>query len=97
MDRAMEQVLWAVTIWGLWSCWLVCQFMRAPALLTQTAAALLVLELLALGVRWFDCDAGGCGDCARAAGSVATFDVPGLAALLVAAATLHAWRRSAGR
>jgi hypothetical protein len=97
MMGAVEPVLWAVTIWGLWSCWLLCQFVGAPPLLTQTAAALLVLELVALGVRWFDCDAGGCGPGARAAGSVATIDVPGLAVLLVGAATLHAWRRAAGR
>jgi hypothetical protein len=93
----VEEVLWAVTIWGLWSCWLLCQFVRAPTLLTHTAAGLLVLELVALGVRWFDCDSGGCSTGARAAGSVATIDVPGLAALLVGVAALHAWRRAAGR
>jgi hypothetical protein len=93
----MEELLWAITIWCLWSCWLLCQYVRAPALLTNTACALLLLELLALGVRWFDCDSGGCGPGAQAASSVATIDVPGLAGLLVAAAALHAWRRSAGR
>ena len=93
----VDQVLWAITVWGLWSCWLICQFVRAPTLLTRTAAGLLLLELVALGVHSFDCDAGGCSAGARAAGSVATIDVPGLAVLLVGVAALHAWRRAAGR
>jgi hypothetical protein len=91
-------VLWAATIWGLWSCWLVCQFVHAPALLTRSAAWLLVAELVALAVRSFSgCGEGACGPGARAATSVATIDVPALGALLIAVATLHAWRRTADR
>jgi hypothetical protein len=91
-------LLWAITIWGLWSCWLVCQLVHAPTLLTRSAVTLLVLELAALAVRSFSgCDAGACGAGARAASSVATIDVPGLSALLVAAAVAHAWRRAADR
>ena len=90
-------VLWGATIWCLWSCWLLCQYVHAPALLTRGAAGLLVAEFLALLVRSFGCGEGDCGIGARAAGSVATVDVPVLAALLVAAATVHAWRRAAGR
>jgi hypothetical protein len=90
-------LVWASTIWCLWSCWLVCQYVRAPMLLTRSAASLLVAELLALLVRSFGCDSGTCNIGARAAGSVATIDVPALAALLIAAATLHAWRRTVDR
>lgn len=89
--------MWGATIWALWSCWLICQYVRAPMLLTRSAAGLLAAEFLALLVRSFGCDQGECGLGARAAGSVATIDVPALAALLVAAATVHAWRRAAGR
>ena len=89
--------MWGGTIWTLWSCWLVCQYAHAPLLFTRGAAALLGAEFAALLVRSFGCGDAGCGIGARAAGSVATIDVPALAALLVAAAVVHAWRRAAGR
>jgi hypothetical protein len=91
------ELMWASTIWCLWSCWLVCQYVRAPTLLTRAAAALLVVELVALLVRSFGCDQGACNLGARAAGSVATIDVPALAALLIAAATVRAWRQAVDR
>ena len=89
------ELVWGATIWGLWSCWLLCQLLGAPTLLTRSAAGLLLAELLALAVRSFGCTYGACSVGARAAGSVATLDVPALGCVLVLAATLHAWRRAA--
>jgi hypothetical protein len=85
----------AATIWVLWSGWLLAQHLGAPAPLTRSAAGLLVAELAVLAVHSFGCGEEGCGAAAQAAGDAATYDVPGLAGLLVAAGTAYAWRRSA--
>ena len=87
-------IVWSVTIWVLWSCWLVCQLARAPVIWTRAAIVLLAAELVALAGHWYGCEQGGCGPAANAARSVATFDVPALALLLTALAALTAWRRS---
>jgi hypothetical protein len=84
-----------VTIWGLWSCWLVAQHARAPALLTRSAATLLVAELVALAAHSFGCGHNGCNQTADLAGGAATYDIPALSATLVVLATSYAWRRAA--
>jgi hypothetical protein len=84
-----------VTIWGLWSCWLVAQYLHAPALLTRSAAVLLVAELVALAAHSFGCGDNGCTRTADLAGAEATYDIPALGATLVALATGYAWRRAA--
>lgn len=89
----MEPV-WGGTLWALSSCWLLCQYLRAPALITRVAAGLLVAELVLLGVHSYDCDDGGCGPVGRVAGSGATVDLPALSAVVIALATLRAWRRA---
>ena len=89
------ELLWTATIWTLWSCWLICQYLRAPAPLTGSAAALLVAELVALAIHWFGCADAGCGAAAQAARSVASLDIPVLAGVLVAASLWHGWRRAA--
>jgi hypothetical protein len=83
------------TIWGLWSCWLVAQHLRAPALLTRSAAALLAAELVALAIHSFGCGDNGCSQGADVAGAAATYDLPALGATLVVLATTYAWRRAA--
>jgi hypothetical protein len=88
------QLVWAATLWGLWSCWLLAQHMGAPAMITRASAGLLGAELIALAVHSFDCSAGGCGPAGLAAGSAASLDVPVLAVLLVAAAVGREWRRA---
>jgi hypothetical protein len=88
------ELVWAATLWGLWSCWLLAQHMGAPAPITRASAGLLVLELVALGVHSFDCDDGGCGPGGRVAGTAAGVDVPLLAVVLVALAIGRAWRRA---
>jgi hypothetical protein len=88
------ELVWAATLWGLWSCWLLAQHMGAPAGITRANAGLLVVELVALGVHSFDCDSGGCGAAGQAAGTAASIDVPGLAVVFVALATGRAWRRA---
>jgi hypothetical protein len=90
-------LLWAITVWCLWSCWLLCQYVHAPLVLTRSAAALLAAELLALLVHSMGCDQGACGVGAKAAGSVASIDVPALAALLFAGAVAYAWRHTVDR
>lgn len=90
-------LLWAITIWCLWSCWLICQYAHAPLLLTRSAAVLLAAEFVALLVRSMGCGQTACDTGARAAGSVASIDVPVLAGVLFGTAVLHAWRHAAGR
>jgi hypothetical protein len=88
------ELVWAATLWGLWSCWLLAQHMGAPAGITRANAALIVVELVALGVHSFGCDDGGCGPAGHAAGTAATVDVPLLALVFVALAIASAWRHA---
>ena len=93
----MVALLWAITVWCLWSCWLLCQYVRAPLLLTRSAAGLLAAEMVALLVRTMGCGQGACDPGARVAGSVASIDVPTLAGVLFAGAVLYAWRHAVDR
>jgi hypothetical protein len=88
------ELVWAATLWGLWSCWLLAQHMGAPAVVTRANAGLLVVELVALGVHSFDCDDGGCGPAGLAAGTAASVDIPLLAVVFAALAIGRAWRRA---
>jgi hypothetical protein len=90
---AME-LIWAATLWGLWSSWLLAQHLGAPAGITRASAGLFVAELVALAVHSFDCGQGGCGPGGRVAGTAAGVDVPLLAVVLVALAIGRAWRRA---
>jgi hypothetical protein len=89
------RLVWVLTVWILWSCWLIAQYVRAPSLITRAAAGLLVAELLALAVRSFGCGTTGCTPAASAAGSMATFDLPTLSVLWIALGVMTARRRRA--
>jgi hypothetical protein len=88
---AMELV-WAATLWGLWSCWLVSQHVDVPRSVTRVSAGLLATELVTLAVHSFGCGDGGCGPAGQAAGTAASLDVPVLSALFVAVTISQAWR-----
>ena len=90
---AMELV-WGATLWALWSCWLLCQHLGAPAQLTRASAGLLVAELVLLAVHSYDCETGGCSAAGRVAGSAVTIDLPALTVFLIGLATVSAWHRS---
>jgi hypothetical protein len=86
------ELVWAATLWGLWSCWLVSQHMDVPSFVTRVSAGLLAAELLMLALHSFDCSDAGCGPAGQAAGTGAGFDVPALSALFVVVTISHAWR-----
>ena len=89
------ELVWALTLWGLWSFWLLAQHLRAPAAVTRVGAGLLVGELVALALHSFDCADAGCGPVGRAAGTAASVDVPLLAVVFVVLAVGQAWWRAA--
>jgi hypothetical protein len=93
-DHGIVEPVWAATIWGLWSCWLLVQRTKAAPALARLSAALLVAELVALAVHSYGCGHGRCGPAATAAGSAASIDLPALAALFVAGIVAREWRRA---
>ena len=86
-------LVWAATIWGLWSCWLLAQYTQRVAV-TRGSGVLLVAELLALAVHSYGCAEGGCSAAAATADSAASIDVPVLALVLVSVAVAREWRRA---
>jgi hypothetical protein len=92
MDRVV--IVWAATLWGLWSCWLVAQNVGAPAAITRVSAGLLAAELAALAVHSFGCDVHGCGVAGTAAGTASSVDVPVLAGLFAAIVFAREFRRA---
>jgi hypothetical protein len=86
------ELVWASTLWALWSCWLVSQHMDVPRAVTRVSAGLLAAELVMLALHTFDCGEDGCGPAGHAAGAAASVDVPALSALFVALALGQAWR-----
>jgi hypothetical protein len=86
------ELVWAATLWELWSCWLVSQHVDVPRFVTRVSAGLLAAELLMLALHSFDCTDGGCGPAGQAAGTAASYDVPVLSTLFVGAAISQAWR-----
>ena len=73
----------AATLWSLFSLWLTAPLIALPRLLRQTAAALLIAELLLLFFFSYGtegCDDDACAPFAQAAGMAARTDVPLLTA-----------------
>ena len=89
------EVIATVTIWGMFSCFLLFPRLGLPAVWHRTAMALLVGELVALGAWSY----GSPGEPASEAGrSAAAIDIPLLALVLIVLAVasgLRAWRRRA--
>jgi hypothetical protein len=87
-------IVWGVTLWILWSCWLLAQFMGAPAAITRVSGALLVAELLMLAVHSFGCGDRGCAAAGTVAGDAASLDIPALALVCLTIAIAREWRRA---
>jgi len=85
----------ALTLWTLFSLWIMAPLIALPRLLRRTTAALLIAELLALFVFSYgteDCADPSCAPVARAAGLAARADVPALS-LAFFAVTVYALAR----
>ena len=73
----------AITIWTMFSLWLIVPLARLPDVVARVAAVLVGAELLALFAWSFGtegCEDPGCAPLARAAGTAARADIPALAA-----------------
>jgi hypothetical protein len=85
----------ALTLWSLFSLWIMAPLIALPRLLRRTTAALLIAELLALFVFSYgteDCADPSCAPVARAAGLAARADLPALS-LAFFAVTVYALAR----
>jgi hypothetical protein len=82
----------ALTVWILFSLWLIAPLLRLPPTLGRVAATLLWAELTALLVYSYGtegCDEATCAPVARAAGIAARTDVPILTAAVIAIASVQ--------
>ena len=85
----------AITLWLMFSLWMLVPFIRAPAAIATTAMALTLAELVAL-LAWSygpGCEGATCTGFAQAAGAAARTDIPILAALFLVSAELVGLRR----
>ena len=85
----------ALTVWMLFSFWLIASYLPAATVVRRIAMALLVAELVVL-LLWSygteGCRESDCAPLAQAAGIAARVDVPLLAGLFVIAALAHVRR-----
>jgi len=86
------EIVAAITIWIMFSCFLILPRFGLPAVFHRTAMTLLVAELVALGM-WSYGSPGA--PAAEAGRSAAEFDIPLLAAALVVLSALYGVRRRA--
>jgi hypothetical protein len=80
-----------LTIWGMFSCYLLFHVMGLPVLLPRIAMTLLTAEIIALGIWSYGsegCHQRPCGDAAETARDAAALDVPLSAGLFVLFATI---------
>jgi hypothetical protein len=89
----------ALTLWMMFSFWLLASVLRLPPVLARIAAILLWAELAAL-LLWSygteNCESRTCAPLGQAAGIAARTDIPILAAALTVVAVARlAWRRPA--
>jgi hypothetical protein len=86
----------AITLWTMFSVWLIAPHARIPAAIARVAAILCVAELLAL-LAWSygadKCYEPTCAPLAQAAGIAARTDIPALAGAFLVIALVH-WRRA---
>jgi hypothetical protein len=86
----------AITLWTMFSLWLIAPLIGLPRATARVAMGLLGLELVAL-LAWSygveGCDDATCAPLARAAGIAARTDLPALAAAILVAAMLRLRRR----
>jgi hypothetical protein len=87
----------AITVWILFSFWLLAPLVDVPRPLRQIAAALLWAELVALLIHSYGvegCMETTCAPVAQAAGIAARTDLPILAAAFLAITCVHLARRA---
>lgn len=86
----------AITLWTMFSLWLMAPLVGMPLLTARVALSLSVAEVVAL-LTWSygveGCDEPTCAPLARAAGIAARTDVPALAAAFLVAAVVQLHRR----
>ncbi len=88
----------ALTIWGMFSLWLIAGFIRLPRQISRIAMVLLGLELVSLAVWSYgseSCNERTCAPLAQAAGIAARTDLPILAAALVVITVVRLGARDA--
>jgi hypothetical protein len=89
------EVTATVTIWGMFSCFLLFPLLRLPRLMQRTAMALLLAELVALAMWSYGsegCVERPCSAVAETGRTAAALDIPVLSALLVVLATFRVVR-----
>jgi len=89
----------ALTIWMMFSLWLIVPLARLPHVIARVAAILVSVELLALFVWSFGterCNEATCAPLAQAAGIAARTDIPALSAAFLVFAFVRLWRGQAG-
>jgi hypothetical protein len=87
----------AVTLWGLFSAWLLFPRLGAPRMLVRAVAALIWLELLAVLVWGFgseDCVERPCAPLAEAGRTAAGLDLPLLSLAVLGMAVAYGLRRA---
>jgi hypothetical protein len=86
----------AITVWTMFSVWLIAPHARIPARIARLAGILCVVEILAL-LLWSygaeKCFQPTCAPLAQAAGMAARTDIPALAAAFLVIALVQ-WRRA---
>jgi hypothetical protein len=87
-------IVWGVTLWVLWSCWLLAQYMKGPLAITRVSGALLIAELAMLAIHSFGCGDRGCDVAGSVAGDAASIDIPALALVCLTVAVAREWRRA---
>ena len=86
----------ALTLWSLFSAWLLFPRLGAPRMLRAPAAVLMWLQFVALltwGYAGGECSQRFCAALAGTAENAATVDVPGLTVALLAVSMAYAARR----
>jgi hypothetical protein len=89
----------AMTVWTMFSVWLIAYCADLPGRIGRMAMGLLLLELVMLGIWSYgseNCLERTCAPLAQAAGIAARTDVPILAALFVACASISLGRSGRG-
>jgi hypothetical protein len=89
----------AVTLWLLFSVWLICPHVGVAPPMARIVAGALAAELILLLVWSYGteaCDAEACAPLAQAAGVAAKLDLPVLSVVLVAAVLRTATARQSG-
>jgi hypothetical protein len=90
------KVVAALTLWSLFSAWLLFPRVGAPRMLRTAAGMLMWLQFVSLltwGYAEGECSQRFCAALADAAENAATVDVPGLTVAMLAVSTAYAARR----